>query len=60
MGISLTVFIRSRTSLSRMSYSVVEFNDDIQEAMHNALMKHSDEDWECIKVRFDSIDFFDI
>ena len=60
-GYSLTVFLRDRENKKNiMCFSVAEFGDDIEESKLNAMIKASDENFECFRVRFDCIDFFEI
>lgn len=60
-GYSLTVFLRDRENKKNiMCFSVFEIGNDIEEAKLNAMIKASDEIFECFRVRFDCIDFFEI
>lgn len=60
-GYSLTVFLRDRENKKNiMCFSVFEIGNDIEEVKLNAMIKASDEIFECFRVRFDCIDFFEI
>ena len=60
-GYSLTVFLRDRENKKNiMCFSVFEIGNDIEEVKLNAMIKTSDENFECFRVRFDCIEHFEI
>lgn len=60
-GYSLTVFLRERENTKNiMCFSVFEIGNSIEEAKLNAMIKASDENFECFRARFDCIESFEI
>lgn len=59
-GYSLTVFLRDRETKRISCFSVFEIGNSIDDAKLNAMIKASDENFECFRVRFDCIEFFEI
>lgn len=58
MFLNFTVFLRDRETHRINCYSKCVVSDDIEHARHNILVESSDYDFECIKVRFDGIEYF--
>lgn len=59
LWINATVFLRDRFNdkISCYGVLVIAYDDNIPEALHSEMIQQSDSEYECVRIRFDSLIF---
>ena len=58
MRVYFSVYLKDRETGGYLRLCPLVETNDIEQTKIDLMLEHSDPDWECVRVRFDSIEIF--